>query len=53
MQHKRRAGGVGLDCIAMKNSNLPETQEISAKMMAACDSEPTFRNLDVIQEDIL
>ena len=38
---------------AMKNSNLPETQEISAKMMAACDSEPKFRNLDVIQEDIL
>ncbi len=38
---------------AMKNSNLPETQAISAKMMAACDSEPKFRNLDVIQEDIL
>ena len=38
---------------AVKNSNLPKTQEISAKMMAGCDSEPKFRNLDVIQEDYL
>ena len=38
---------------AVKTSNLPKTQEISAKMMAACDSEPKFRNLDVIQEDYL
>ena len=38
---------------AVKNSNLPKTQEISAKMMAACDSEPKFRNLDVIHEDYL
>ena len=37
---------------AMKNSNLPETQEISAKLFALCDSEPKFRNLDVIRTEL-
>ena len=34
---------------AMKNSNLPETQEIGGKLFALCDSEPKFRNLDVVR----
>ena len=36
---------------AMKNSNLPETQDISAKLFALCDSEPKFRNLDVVRTE--
>ena len=35
---------------AMKNSNLPGTQEISGKMMALTDGAPTFYNLDVIED---
>ena len=35
---------------AMKNSNLPGTQETSAKMMALSDGPPTFYNLDVIED---
>jgi hypothetical protein len=35
---------------AMKNSDLPETAEISEKMAKLCDGPPTFRNLDVIHE---
>jgi hypothetical protein len=34
---------------AMRNSNLPETQTISAKIVALCDSPLTFRNLDVLR----
>jgi hypothetical protein len=32
---------------AMKNSELPVTQEFSQKMMALADGPPTFHNLDV------
>jgi hypothetical protein len=32
---------------AMKNSELPVTQEFSQKMMALADGPPTFYNLDV------
>lgn len=35
---------------AMENSNLPVTQEFSAKMMALADGAPTFYNLDVLEE---
>jgi hypothetical protein len=35
---------------AMENSNLPVTQEFSAKMMALGAGEPTFHNLDVLEE---
>ena len=35
---------------AMENSNLPVTQEFSAKMMALGDGPPTFHNLDVIDD---
>ena len=38
---------------AMKNSELPETQEISAKMGTLTDGEPTFRNLDVVRDDLV
>lgn len=35
---------------AMENSARPETGEYAAQMMALCDAEPTFRNLDVTVE---
>jgi hypothetical protein len=35
---------------AMENSDLPITQEFSAKMMALGDGPPTFHNLDVIED---
>ena len=35
---------------AMENSNLPVTQEFSQKMMALGDGEPTFFNLDVVED---
>ena len=34
---------------AMKNSELPETSAMAAKMMELCDGPPIFRNLDVIE----
>jgi hypothetical protein len=38
---------------AMENSNLPETEELAAAVMALCDEPPVFHNLDVsmIMED--
>jgi quinol monooxygenase YgiN len=36
---------------AMRNNDLPETQDFASKMMAICDGEPIFRNLDVQRED--
>jgi quinol monooxygenase YgiN len=33
---------------AMKNSELPETAAMAAKMAELCDGPPTFRNLDVV-----
>jgi hypothetical protein len=38
---------------AMKNSELPETQEIAAQLTALCDGPPTFRNLDVVRDDVI
>ena len=35
---------------AMENSNLPETNEFSQKMMALLDGPPTFHNLDVVDD---
>jgi hypothetical protein len=35
---------------AMENSQHPVTQEFSGKMMALGDGEPTFYNLDVVDE---
>ena len=35
---------------AEKNSNLPVTQEFAGKMMALSKGEPTFHNLDVVQD---
>ncbi|HEX2699396.1 MAG TPA: hypothetical protein VHM89_04230 [Acidimicrobiales bacterium] len=34
---------------AMRNSELPETTAMAAKMAELCDGPPTFRNLDVVQ----
>jgi hypothetical protein len=36
---------------AMENSNLPATSEFSQRMMALGDGEPTFYNLDVVDDD--
>jgi hypothetical protein len=35
---------------AMENSNLPETNEFSQKMMELVDGPPTFHNLDVVDD---
>jgi hypothetical protein len=35
---------------AMKNSNLPVTQELSQKMMALGDGPPTFYNLNILDD---
>jgi quinol monooxygenase YgiN len=35
---------------AMENSNLPETNEFSQKMMELVDGPPTFHNLDVVED---
>jgi hypothetical protein len=34
---------------AMRNSNLPETNEFAQRLAALCEGPPTFRNLDVLQ----
>ncbi len=36
---------------AMKNSSLPETAEVAAKLAKLCDGPPLFRNLDVLREE--
>lgn len=38
---------------AMENSNLPETQEYAAKLRELIDGEPTYFDLDVIQDSEL
>ncbi|WNZ09870.1 ester cyclase [Streptomyces sp. 11x1] len=38
---------------AMKNSRLPETDRIFQEMVAACDQEPTFTDLDVLRDEQL
>ena len=36
---------------AMRNSELPATQEIAAKMAALCTDAPQFINLDVVRTE--
>jgi len=38
---------------ALRNNDLPETQEISQEMRKLSDGEATFRNLDVMGEEAL
>jgi hypothetical protein len=38
---------------AMANSNLPETSEFAAKLASLCDGPPSFRNLDVLREEMM
>ncbi|PCG83124.1 ester cyclase [Streptomyces sp. WZ.A104] len=38
---------------AMKNSNLPETDRIFREMVALCDGEPSFTDLDVMRDEQL
>jgi hypothetical protein len=35
---------------AMKNSRLPETEALSAKLASLTDGSPTFHNLDVVDD---
>jgi hypothetical protein len=36
---------------AMKNSEMPETQELSARLMSIASGEPKFYNLDVVRDE--
>ncbi|WP_434595172.1 ester cyclase [Streptomyces sp. A5-4] len=38
---------------AMKNSHLPETEQIFQEMVALCDGMPSFTDLDVVREEQL
>ncbi|MFV0133061.1 ester cyclase [Streptomyces sp. HMX87] len=38
---------------AMKNSELPETERIFREMVALCEAEPSFTDLDVIRDELL
>ncbi|MEU4062900.1 ester cyclase [Streptomyces wedmorensis] len=38
---------------AMKNSHLPETDRIFREMVALCDREPSFTDLDVVRDEQL
>lgn len=38
---------------AMRNNDLPETQQIAEQMTKATDGPTTFRNLDVIEQSTL
>ncbi|BBC35983.1 uncharacterized protein SGFS_072770 [Streptomyces graminofaciens] len=38
---------------AMRNSNLPETDQIFREMVALCDEMPTFTDLDVVRDEQL
>lgn len=38
---------------AMENSNRPETAAFAERLAKLCDAPPTFRNLDVLAEEIL
>jgi hypothetical protein len=38
---------------AMENSSHPETAELADQLAKLSDSTPTFRNLDVIREELL
>ena len=36
---------------AMENSNDPKTQAFSERLAEVCDGPPSFRNLDVLQDE--
>jgi hypothetical protein len=38
---------------AMANSKLPETSEFAEQLASLCDGPPTFRNLDVLREELM
>ncbi len=38
---------------AARNNDLPETAEIAQRMAELCQDEPTFRNLDLLEERTL
>jgi hypothetical protein len=38
---------------AMENSSRPETAEFAERLVVLCDGPPTFRNLDVLHDDVL
>ncbi|MER5971929.1 ester cyclase [Streptomyces sp. NPDC002055] len=38
---------------AMRNSGLPETEQIFQQMVALCDGAPTFTDLDVVRDEAL
>ena len=38
---------------AMANSNMPETGEFAAKLASLCEGPPSFRNLDVVREELM
>ncbi|MEB3367836.1 DUF1059 domain-containing protein [Saccharopolyspora mangrovi] len=38
---------------AVRNSHLPETDELSQRMRNLCEGEPTFHNLDVVRAEAL
>lgn len=38
---------------AMRNSNLPETNRIYQQLVALCDGEPSFMDLDVVRDEQL
>jgi len=38
---------------AMENSRRPETSELAERMSKLCDEPPTFRNLDVLREEMM
>jgi hypothetical protein len=38
---------------AMANSDLPETGEFAERLAVLCDGPPSFRNLDLLREDML
>lgn len=38
---------------AMRNSNLPETNEVYQKLVELCDEPPRFTDLEVIRDDKL
>ena len=39
--------------LAMRNSNLPETQRIAERMRDLCDADVRFLNLDVLRDETL
>jgi hypothetical protein len=38
--------------VAMRNNEDPQTEVFATRMAALCDGPPSFRNLDLVQEEI-